>query len=301
MDERTSTINNLKSIKIVSEFTNKSRDKIAESLEDRSKEFFISPVLSEYIYCSTRSLDIGDYYGTVNKKALFEHAVNKNSDLFNYDQIMEKLPEEQGGFERYLTYRSAGVFLNHQSSDPEAAIGLVFDSTLILEPYEDMHAVILMGIDKKKAPNVARSLMTYPERVGTSMGCTIQSSVCTACGRRIFSEADFCNCLKFSRGGRKNGRKVAELLEKMSFYEQSIVTNPAAPKSMVIDAIHGAGLLPGALLKIASTELGTKPDALFNVTASIYNAIKNSTSLQEKKRLSHQLDVVIDKLTRMVK
>src|SRR5271157_68534 len=138
--------------KVVTEFDNKSRDKIAATIEKRYGEHFISPILEDYVYTTTRALDIGDFHGTVNKKSLWEHAVNKNADLFNWDELIDPLPEEHGGFPRYLTYRTAGVYLNHESSNPEAAIGLVFDSMLVKDPYDDMHVVILMGVDKKKAP-----------------------------------------------------------------------------------------------------------------------------------------------------
>lgn len=298
MDDRSIYLQG-KDAKIVTEFDDTSRDKIAEVIEIKNKEFFLSPILEDFIYTTTRALDVGDYHGTIDKKSLWEHAVNKNSDLFNWDELNENMPNEQGGFPRYLTYRTAGVFLNHESSNPELAIGLVFDSTLIKDPYEDMHAVILMGIDKKKAPNVARSLMTYPSRVGSSMGCSIQSSVCTVCGHRIFKESDFCNCLKYSRGARVKGVKSAELLEKMAFHEQSIVTTPAAPKSMVIDAIHGSGLVPGKILKIASMETETT-DPILRAMSSIYTAIKEASSITEKKRLNNQLDALIHKLEIML-
>src|SRR5271157_2487034 len=242
MDDRNVTSSQKNGIRLATEINKEVKDKIAEIIELRSTDHFLSPILEDFIYATVRALDIGDYHGTMDKRALFDWAVNRNSDLFNYDELIAPMPKEHGGYPRYLTYRSAGMFLNHESSNPEAAIGLVFDSTIITKPYEDMHAVILVGVDKKKAPNTARSLMTYPERVATSMGCSIKSSICTACGHRVPKDLDFCNCLKYSRGGRKNGVKVAELLEEPVFHEQSVVTQPAAPKSMVMDAVHGSGL-----------------------------------------------------------
>jgi len=287
-------------IRLANQIDSKTRDKIAELIETKQSEYVLSPILEDFVYTTTRALDIGDYHGTKNKRALWEHAVNKNDDLFNWDELHD--PIEIGGVSmpRYLTFRTAGVFVNHQSKDPESAIGLVFDSVVVDDVYDDMHVVILMGIDKHKAPNIARSLMTYPERVATSMGCIIKSSQCTCCGEIIGDYNNLCNCLRYHRGGRKNGRKVAELLRQMEFYEQSIVTSPAAPKSLVIDALHGSGLVPGAILKVASTEQIDGVDPLLEVMYNIYQSIRTARTWREKKQLNDRLDILISKLQTLV-
>jgi len=279
--------------RLFTEFDNKEKDKIAEIIELNNKEFYIAPTVENYIYATTRALDFGDYHGTLNKKALWEHAVNKNADLFNYDEIMAEHPIRK--IARYLTFRTAGIFLNHQSSNPEAAIGLAFDATLVMEPYEDMHAVLLFGIDKMKSPGIARTLQTYPTRVGTSMGCSIKSSMCTICGKEIFKDSDVCACLKHSRGSRLKGRKVAELLRDMEFYEQSVVTSPACDTAYVIDAI--SEILPGRLLKVAAEDSQIGP--IVSIMNTIYNSIREAHTFQEKKRLSNQLDALIYKLEKI--
>ena len=280
--------------KLFTEFGKKEKDKIAAMIEQKSTEFFIAPAVEQYVYFVSRALDFGDFHGTLNKKASWEHAVNRNSDLFNYDELMDKDPHK--GYERYLTFRTASVFLNHNSSNPENAIGLVFDSTMFKDPYEDMHITILMGVDKRKSPGVARTLQLYPTRVGTSMGCSIKSSSCTVCGKKIVKEADTCSCLKHHRGGRLKGKKVAELLEGISFYEQSIVQVPACPTAYVIDAI--SELVPGRLLKVASDNKDVSEN--INLINSVYTAIKQADTLNEKKRLNNQLDYLINKLEGML-
>lgn len=280
--------------KLFAEFNKKEKDKIAEVIEKQSKEFYLAPAVESFIYVLSRALDFGDYHGTLNKKASWEHAVNKNADLFNYDQLISIEPN--AGYERYLTFRTAGIFLNHQSSNPEAAIGLAFDSTLIMEPYEDMYVALLLGVDKQKSPGIARTLATYPTRLGMSMGCSIKSSICTACGKEIKKDSDFCKCLKNHRGGRLNGKKVAELLIDPFFYEESFVVSPAAPKSFVIDAI--TDLIPGRMLKVAAED--TNMQTVINVMNTVYLNIRNASTVQEKKRLSNQLDSLLWKLESLV-
>jgi hypothetical protein len=276
---------------LFTEFDKKDKEKIAEIVELKHKEFYIAPAVEGYTYCTCRALDVGDFHGTMDKRRLWEHSVNKNSDLFNFDEISEEHPIKK--YPRYLTFRTAGIYLNHNSNNPEAAIGLAFDSTLITEPYEDMHLVLLFGIDRQKSPGIVRTLSLYPQRVFTSMGCSIKSSSCTVCGKQIFKDSDFCKCLKHSRGGRIRGVKVAELLKEMEFYEQSIVPTPAAVSgAAVIDAI--SEILPGRLLKIAQeTSQGFEVQQIMN---TIYAQLKEATTIQEKKRLSNNLDRLLTRL-----
>ena len=278
---------------LFNEFSSKDKEKIAASIEVRSKEFFIAPTVETYVYCTARALDFGDFHGTLDKSAKWESAVNKNADLFNYDEIVERHPK--AGYERYLTYRTASVFTNHNSSNPENAIGLVFDATMLKDKYADMHITILMGVDKTKSPGIARTLINYPDRVATSMGCSITSSICTVCGTEVKKESDFCDCLKHHRGGHYKGVKVAELLKGPTFYEQSCVVQPACDTAYVIDSI--AEILPGRLLKVAS-EKGISEE--MQIMNTLYTSIREAKTYQEKKRLNNQLDYLIARIELMV-
>jgi hypothetical protein len=234
-------------------------------------------------------LDAGDFYNTKKSSGVWEHAVNKNSDYFDVTELDEVHPDKK--IARYLTFRTAGMYRNHESDKIENAIGLVFDSVFIKDPYEDMHVTALFGIDKIKAPKVARDLKTYPTRVPVSMGCSITHSVCTACNKEIYKEYDVCDCLKYSRGQRRNGKKVAELLKGVDFFELSVVSSPAAPKAYVIDAV--SDIIPGRLLKVADTKDGFET---INIMKNVHDMIGRAGSVEEKRRLSNHFDRLIDKL-----
>jgi hypothetical protein len=289
------TITSSGSIKLYTEFTKNSRDKIAELIEEKCKEHWLAPTVEGFVYGTTRALDFGDYWGTLNNKAAWEHSVNRNSDLFNYDELIDL---DDSKSPRYLTFRQAAMHVNHNSHDPQLAIGLVFDAEMITANYNDSHIVVLFGIDKMKAPGIARRLETYPDRIFTSMGCSIKSSICTACNKQIFKDSELCNCLKYSRGGRVRGKKVAELLQKMAFYEQSIVTTPACPTAKVLDAV--AEIIPGRILKVASPDNLSEADAILRIISSVNFSIKNASTIQEKKYLSNQFDALIHKLESML-
>jgi len=285
---------------LVTEFTKGTKDKIAEIIETKYKEHWLAPTMHGFVYGTTRALDFGDYWGTMGKNIFknglsdFEWAINRNADLFNYDEIMD---HDEKGDPRYLSFRKAAMHVNHNSHDPQLAIGLVFDATPIMDKYGDTNIVILFGIDKMKSANIARTLETYHDRLYTSMGCSIKSSMCTVCEKQILKDSDFCDCLRNHRGNRIKGRRVAELLQKMAFYEQSIVTTPACSNAKVLDAI--SEIIPGRILKVAS-ELGEDENLVLRIMANIHQSIKTAGSLQEKKRLANQLDALIQKLETMV-
>ena len=284
----------------VTELTKATKEKVAEIIETNHKEHWLAPTIHGFVYGTTRALDFGDYWGTMGKEIFkngqsdWEWAVNKNADLFNYNEIME---HDEKGNPRYLTFRSASMHVNHNSHDPQLAIGLVFDATPIMDKYGDTNIVILFGIDRMKSSTIARTLETYPTRLYTSMGCSIKSSMCTVCGKQILKDADFCECLKHHRGNRIKGRRAAELLQKMAFYEQSIVTTPACSNAAVLDAI--SEMIPGRILKVAS-EMSEEENFVLRIMANIHQSIKSANSVQEKKRLANQLDALIHKLETMI-
>jgi hypothetical protein len=281
-------------LKSFKEFNRKDRDKIASVVELSSDTMLLAPIVEDYVYGTNRALDVGDYFGVLNKKALWEHAINKNSDYFDITEMLDKVKDAQGNeIERFLTFRSAAMYRDHNSGSLENAIGLIFDSYLIKDPYDDMHVTLLFGIDKKKSPTIARMLQKYHNRVGTSMGCKIHHSVCCSCGKEVLTKNDFCEHLRYGRGRRYNGKLAAELLRGVEFYEDSIVTNPAAPKSLVLDVIADlTKLIPGRLLKIASEiEDGSEIVYIMN---NIHMAIKTA-----KMRLINNFDLLINKLEKV--
>jgi len=272
------------------ELTEKHRDIIASSIESRNDDMILSPIVEDYIYGTTRALDYGDFFNTMKKGGWWEHAVNRNEDYFDITEIHDVDPSLN--LPRYLTFRTAGMYKNHESDRIENSIGLVFDAVTIEKEPKDMHVTTLFGIDKKKAPQISRDLKNYPERVAVSMGCNIAYAVCTCCDKKVVQENDLCSCLAHHRGKRKNGKKVAEFLKKPSFFELSVVNVPAAVTAYVIEVL--TDIVPGRLLKIASNE-GTSFSTL-EVMSNVYTMIKSSNSREEKIRLGRKLDKLIHEL-----
>lgn len=266
------------------EFSRQDKEKIASVVESKAKEFLISPMVDSFVYASNRAVDYGDYYGVDDSRAIWHSAVNRNADYFDTTTMHEIIPERK--IARWETFRNCGVFMDHQSKCAENSIGVILDAFDVRDSYEDQHITLLIGIDKTKAPRIARSLETHPTSVASSMGCTISASQCTICGEPS------CDHLKYLRNGVVNGKKVAEFLLGYEFFEDSIVSTPACHTAYVIDAIHE--IIPGRLLKIASqSDEGT---TTLQIMKSIYDSIKTASTIQEKNRLSDNLDRLILKL-----
>lgn len=271
-------------LKEFKEFSKKDQEKIASVVEAQQNECLLSPVVTDYVYATSRALDYGDMHGIVDKRGLWEHAINKNHDYFDAAILNEEHPINK--MPRYMTFRTANMFMDHNSKQRENSIGYVFDVYDIRDAYEDMHLTLLFGIDRQKAPKIARDLETYPTRVPTSMGCNVTGVVCTAC----FQPG--CDHLKYMKGGRIGGKKVAEYLLGVEFFEDSIVTVPACHTAYVIDAV--SNIMPGRKLKVAALTDETVITA--QIIANIQDSVKNAKNHTEKVRLSNQLDQLIIKL-----
>jgi hypothetical protein len=266
------------------EFNYKDKERIASIVESNHKEFILAPTVESYIYFSSRALDYGDIYGANGGGSNFEHAINKNSDYFDQSIIEEMHPTRK--IARFETFRGCGVYTDHNSKSIENSIGFLFDVYNVKNNLNDLHITLLGGVDKTKAPRIAKSLEDYPDKVPTSMGCSITDSICTVCGKSS------CDHLKFMRGGRVGGTKVAEMLLGVEFFEDSIVSVPACSTAYVLDAV--SKIIPGRLLKVASATDSNIITA--QIMTSIYESIKTAKTLQEKSRLSDSLDRLILKL-----
>ena len=294
MDKVSNSIRKNK-IQLFSEFDKTAKEKIAANISTRFEDAYLSPIVEDYVYATTRAVDFGDYYGKQNKKSSFEWAINKNADYFDYSELIEdNVPETNKP--RYSSFNTAHMYMNHNSQHIENSIGLVFDSYPVMDDYEDQHVTVLFAIDKKREPRIARQLETYPTRVPVSMGCAIKYSVCTACGFEVRKADQLCDCLQYSRGQRRNGKKVAELLRGVNFYELSVVNTPACHTAFVIDAV--SEIVPGRLLKVASTPEGQEIAYIMN---NVYKMIKEARTSEEQHRLLNNFDKLIVKLENLQK
>lgn len=161
---------------------------------------------------------------------------NANFDAFPYGEFEDERPNYG-----YRSFEGKRAFVEHASSNIENSIGSLFGSYLnrfntskyggarwyelkddqrseILAsriPDEDGSIEVLMGIDKKLSPSIARMVET-DSPVGCSMGTNIDYSECSVCGNRAYYEHQYCNHIKYSKGSRVfvNASQIHDLLKK---------------------------------------------------------------------------------------
>lgn len=270
------------------ELTKDSRHKFSESIEKNANNYILARHLDEFVFATARSVDVGDYYGKLGDPS-WEHCVNANGDYFDYSEITDIHPKKKVAV--YKTFVNRGFYRNHQSDKVENAIGLVFDSVFNVIDKDTRIISCLIGVDKAKAPDVARTLQTYPGSQGVSMGCTIKYSICTNCGHST-EDMTKCECLSRYSNKRhpKTRRLVAEMVKGVDFFELSAVTNPAFAFSYVLDVIKD--WVPGTVLKVASESGDKNFVGLLEVFSAIQRRLKTA-SYADKLQMSAKLDDII--------
>lgn len=190
--------------------------RIAQSASDSEKRLKLSEIQDDYVYVAVR--------------ALTADVPNNNGDLFRLAEL-ERI-DDYTKQPVYKSFVNKGVYTNHQSDKVENSIGYIIDAELIKDA-SDPHVQIIIAIDSKKAPDIARGISTGRLR-NFSMGCSIKYSTCTICGRKVESDKDFCDHLKKFRGMKYGKDIVAEELHGVQFIEISSVSVPADPKAQYL-------------------------------------------------------------------
>ena len=161
---------------------------------------------------------------------------NANADGFPYDQFLDS----RAGY-GYQSFIGKHAFVEHGSDNINNAIGNLHSAYLnrfntskysnkewqLLDdterhyilanrnPHEDGSVEVLMAIDRKLSPKIARMLET-DSPVGCSMGTNIDYSECTICGNRAYVEENYCPHIKFSKGQNVlvPASQISELVKK---------------------------------------------------------------------------------------
>jgi hypothetical protein len=184
----------------------------------------------DFLYMWVRIVSAGEFYGP-----------NKNGDYFPENELISY----------WETFREAHPFKNHENKNVENAIGKIIDVRWnpVMKCVE-----ILKGIDKKRAPEVARGFQKgYLTDV--SMGCKVPFTVCSICGNKARKRSEFCEHVRYHRlQFLGNGERVYEINYKPRFHDSSTVLNGAervAKAFYIVDKAPQNGTI--SFNKVAST------------------------------------------------
>lgn len=183
----------------------------AEYHPDISK--FVGGLKSDpkHLYVLVNALGAGEYYGS-----------NINGDYFEESELK---PTEQGTNAGYKTFLDSGVYRHHKNKDINRSMGKVVCSC-----YNDvMHRVeLIIRFERSKAEaeghgDLIRSLDSG-RHPAVSMGCKVKYDVCSICGHKSKTRADYCIHTKNMMGKiLPDGRKVFVYNPRPRFFDISFV------------------------------------------------------------------------------
>lgn len=140
---------------------------------------------------------------------------NRNGDAFRESELRKT----------HKTFETnAHVYKSHVNKDPAKAYGKVVKSFY----NDDMHRVeLVLEIDNAKAPDVVEKINSG-QSVAVSMGCKIKFDVCSICGNKAPTRADYCTHLRNELNKiYPDGRVVCADNPNPNFFDISIVWRPA--------------------------------------------------------------------------
>ena len=213
---------------------------------------------AEHIYVLVNALGAGEYYGS-----------NINGDYFEEHELR---PTESTELHGYKSFLNSGIYRHHKNKDRAVSMGQV-----VCACYNNvMHRVeLILKINKAKAAEVGHSdLLRKLESGGNpavSMGCKVKYDVCSICGHKSKTRADYCEHARGMMGRiMPDGRKVFVYNPKPRFFDISFVVVGADRTSYAMakvaslspqlsaDAADEADLRDGPLLERLRTKVASK-------------------------------------------
>jgi hypothetical protein len=172
---------------------------------------------------------------------------NDNYDEFPADEI------KRG----YLSFVGKPVFVNHHNDNHRRMRGVIIDAVLHEDHNPDGSADTwvegLMEVDAVRFPKLAAALIKGDIQ-RTSMGVDVKYSICSACGNKASTPAEYCPHIPRQKGtkiwrveastGRRKGELIREICHGLGFFENSLlVEEPADPTAFFLGKVEvGPGL-----------------------------------------------------------
>jgi hypothetical protein len=186
----------------------------------------------------------------------------------------------------YRTFIGKPVFVNHHNADHRRARGVIVDAALHEDTNpdgsEDTWAEVLMEVDAVRFPVLAREVLKG-NIARTSMGTDVAYSVCTACGNKAATPADYCQHIPAMKGmkhrrfnaaaGVQEEVLIAERCYGLGFFENSLlVEDPADPTAYVLGVDGGEGLSAAAAKQIVEEAETVVREAAYAPTGETYTS-----------------------------
>jgi ribosomal protein L20 len=216
---------------------------------------------------------------------------NDNFDEFPAEEIKKG----------YKTFVGKPVFVNHNNENHRRARGVIIDAVLHEDTNPDgspdTWAEVLMEVDAVNFPKLADAIQKgHIDR--TSMGTDVAYSICSACGNKATSPAEYCVHIPRQKGSRlykadpktgsKEGILIREICYGLSFFENSLlVEEPADPTAFFL-GVDTSGLNKAAS-KTAHVPLCDYCDGFHDSMQHFDKEMENSTEAEQIERENQAL------------
>jgi len=241
---------------------------------------------SDFLYYRARAISAGDQ-GPLTKEGTRPWNFNGNKDYFPRKELESS----------YQTFVGRNIFLDHNSESSLYSIGKIIDALPIDDAETGEFYIELVGkIDRKLHPEICRKIETG-ELNSTSMGCSVDESICSICGNVLHSDADDkCDHMGMNLGKEfpaeidlpEYNIKKGDLIPCFSinkgivFNEDSIVGVPADPTAVIKTVLSN---MKSHMQKTASLP----KDEQINLAAElekVFSQLDDETKTQLKADLS---------------
>jgi len=192
----------------------------------RKKASAYSEVLQEFLTTLTKRP--GKTYALVNAMSAGEHyGSNRNGDYFPIQALKDY----------HKTFEANGhVYKHHINKDPRQAMGRV---TFSYYNPQMNRVELVLELDDIKAESVVTRLVKG-ELPAVSMGCKVPFDICSICGNRAKTLAQYCGHLKDEMNTvYDDGRRVYAVNTRPKFFDLSIVTIPADSTAGFLSKVAG--------------------------------------------------------------
>lgn len=156
----------------------------------------------------------------------------------------------------YATFKGKPVFVNHHNDDHTRARGVIIDAALHKDANRDgsrdYWVEVLMEVDALRFPKLAAEIING-NIARTSMGCDVAFSVCSACGNKATTPAEYCHHIPASKGmtlyrttasGHKIGDIIRETCYGLKFFENSLLVEPPADPTALVLGVESGDMSP---------------------------------------------------------
>lgn len=186
-----------------------------------------------------------------------EKYINDNNDAWTCDDLLKD----------YKSFKNALTFVEHVQ-DLEKARGKCIDAIARKMP-DTVLIDVLFSVDKKHKDLVDNILNNIINAV--SMGCSTGQTICNICGNTAKDEKQYCEHIKNKgttyRCADGKQRKSAEICKDNTFYDVSLVANPAFAGAIFRKILSSEDVSNHIFANLLSNKIESFNDSLLKVAS----------------------------------